>query len=1275
MTLKKTLYAVVAITGFTFLSYTLAAENPGASKPDRNRLAKTAGSPHWGQLNINNITTWMRSDGDGNQSPAGDNGAYYPIGTGNVVYEDGLVFGGKVFLDASYTTQPTRGIRVGGSTYLSNMGTRAGYVTGLGATAVAADPNLADVRVYRIRRDYYTMTDAIAARDAQLYYELGDVALVTPTQIAAIRQQYDTDWQNWPVTKGAPYVDRNGNGIYDPPPAFSAVFGPDKLISGNYDEPGVAGADPTTPADQVMFTVYNDLDKITANNFVGSDPIGVEIQKTAWAYKLTDALGNVYFTRYRLINKGGVTTTGTTKGSFYVDSMYVCQWSDIDLGDARDDLVGCDNAMNLGFAYNGQAVDSTFLRYGLPPPAVGYDFLGGPKVQGTVTDSAVFNLKTIKGWRNLPMTSFTYFSAGSIYNDPRPWANYDTSTGRWWKMLRGFAPLGSIGTADTVYRFPPGVTPTKFPLAGDPTQPASSSNFIDGQGTAWSVLPGDRRIMLNTGPFRMAPADTQEIYVGVVVGLGADRISSLSVMKANDLAVQTTFDNRFRVTTPTTAPTAPTNLTVTATSSSQVNLSWTASVSGSPTYYRIMRSLTSGSGFVKIDSVSGSVTAYFNTGLGASTTYYYVVYAVNAAGVSPASNQASATTLAAGVAPSAPTSVSATAISSSQINLSWTASATGSPTYYRIMRSLTSGSGFNKIDSVAGSQTTYSNTGLNAGTTYYYIVYAVNSVGVSPASNQASATSSVAAPGIPTPSSPASGATNQATTLMLTWSAGAGTAATSYDLRVSPNPSFLPLAFVDSNITSGTTRTVTGLANNTQYYWKVRARNAGGVSSYSTTFGFTTLATATVTISTPITFPDNPTVSTEYKLISFPMNTNGVVLGPLFPGNTPDDWIMFRDNGAATNFYTRLTSSSTLSSGEGYWLIKRGFYTPSYTGTQMAVGTDGNVVINLHTGWNIIGVPFNASVQWSVVKAANALPTSVLYSYNAAATYAQVTQMDPFKGYYFDNRTANLTQLKIPYPFPASVTPPTIETVYDWKMQLTFESDFNKDAENIVGIATGARNGYDDLDTRKPPLFMDQGFLYFSRPEWDEEFSRFNGDIRADMGEGQVWEFEVFNPRKSMGTVRLIGVNTVPVDYEVKLINLDNTTPIDVRTQDAYTFQSVKEKTKFRLIVGKRAYVEDEVKKYIPSQFALYQNYPNPFNPSTTLSFALPKDATVRLEVVNILGQLVAAIAQGKYAAGLHSMVWDASDGRQGIIPSGVYFSRLIVDGTLVQSRKMILTK
>jgi len=555
MILKKTLYAAVAMMCFVFISYTFAAENPGASKPDKNKLWKITGKPTHGILNINNITTWMRSDGEGNHSPGGDNGVYYPIGTGNVVYEDGLMFGGKVFLDAAYSQPPPiQGIRVGGSTYLSNMGTKAGHVIGSGATAVAADPDAADVRVYRIRRDYYTMTDGEAARDAQLYYELADVSQVTATQIAAIRQQYDTDWTNWPTAKGAPYVERTGNNTYDKPPAFSATFTQDELISGNYDEPGVAGSDPSTPADQAMYTIYNDLNVATCLNNVGSNPIGLEVQKLAWAYKRTDALGNVYFTRYRIINKGGVVTSGTTLGSFYIDSMYVCQWSDIDLGDAGEDVAGCDTTLSMGYVYNGQAVDGTFIKFGLPPPSSGYDFLGGPRVAGAATDSAIFDLKVWKGQKNLPMTSFAYFSAGSIYTDPRPWADYDIGTGQWWKMLRGYAPLGTIVTKDTSYRFPPGVTPTKFPFAGDPTKPASTTNFLDGMGTSYSVPPGDRRILLNTGPFRLAPSDTQEIYVGFVVGIGSDRISSVSVMKANDIAVQTTFDYRFQVAKPPAAP-------------------------------------------------------------------------------------------------------------------------------------------------------------------------------------------------------------------------------------------------------------------------------------------------------------------------------------------------------------------------------------------------------------------------------------------------------------------------------------------------------------------------------------------------------------------------------------------------------------------------------------------------------------------------------------------------------------------------------------------------
>ncbi|MGC2420077.1 MAG: malectin domain-containing carbohydrate-binding protein [Candidatus Acidiferrales bacterium] len=97
-------------------------------------------------------------------------------------------------------------------------------------------------------------------------------------------------------------------------------------------------------------------------------------------------------------------------------------------------------------------------------------------------------------------------------------------------------------------------------------------------------------------------------------------------------------------------PTAPSGLTATATSSSQINLSWTASSSScSGITYNVFRSTTSGFTPSSGNEITSGVTAttYSNTGLAASTTYYYLVEATNLGGTSAASNQASATTQAA----------------------------------------------------------------------------------------------------------------------------------------------------------------------------------------------------------------------------------------------------------------------------------------------------------------------------------------------------------------------------------------------------------------------------------------------------------------------------------------------------------------------------------------------------------------------------------------------------------------------------------------------------
>ena len=88
-----------------------------------------------------------------------------------------------------------------------------------------------------------------------------------------------------------------------------------------------------------------------------------------------------------------------------------------------------------------------------------------------------------------------------------------------------------------------------------------------------------------------------------------------------------------------------------------------------------------------------------------------------------------------------------------------------------------------------------------------------------------------------------------------------------------------------------------------------------------------------------------------------------------------------------------------------------------------------------------------------------------------------------------------------------------------------------------------------------------------------------------------------------------------------------------------------------------------------PTSFEVYQNYPNPFNPSTVIEFALPKQSTVELRVYNVLGQEVATLAHGTYAAGTHTVNFKADN-----LAGGLYFYRLQA-GSYVDVKKMLLIK
>jgi len=94
-----------------------------------------------------------------------------------------------------------------------------------------------------------------------------------------------------------------------------------------------------------------------------------------------------------------------------------------------------------------------------------------------------------------------------------------------------------------------------------------------------------------------------------------------------------------------------------------------------------------------------------------------------------------------------------------------------------------------------------------------------------------------------------------------------------------------------------------------------------------------------------------------------------------------------------------------------------------------------------------------------------------------------------------------------------------------------------------------------------------------------------------------------------------------------------------------------------------------------PETFALGNNYPNPFNPATTIKYALPEAASVKLEIYNVVGQVVRTLVDGRQNAGRYVVQWNASDDSGRNLSSGIYFYRLQAGDNFLEVKKMLLLK
>ncbi len=467
-------------------------------KGNRGSLSKTAQGPAQSVLNINSMTCWIGSDGYHDWVVASSYNGAYPKGTGvGAVFAEGIVWGGRV--DDGQTPV----IRVNGNDY------------GSGCRSVFDEP-----RVYRVRPDFQTgnLTD-----DAASFFDKS-LGSVSEGDINTIKAQYEADWIEWPADFGAPYLDADSNGIYEPDLNGNGIYG-----ESGEDIPGIPAAS------QSVFIAYDDALSATLYQ---CPPIGFEVRETYWAYAYTGALANVIYKKVDLIYRG---TPRSSPNSIITD-FYFMQWCDPDVGTATDDFMGCDTSLNMGYAYNATAEDATYGGIGLAPAAIGYDYLQGvSQFTGNPNDSAIFNLQWRKGYKYVnakPMSSAIYYAAGGDWSDPD--YNYQGAL-EYYNYMQGLKPDGTP-FPESVRDEIPGVG--IYLLAGDPV---AGTGKIDGPPNSSS---GDRRLLVINGPVDIRLGDTAQVVIALVGGLGgADNLANVTNMKKNDATAQIVFDQLFQLPT------------------------------------------------------------------------------------------------------------------------------------------------------------------------------------------------------------------------------------------------------------------------------------------------------------------------------------------------------------------------------------------------------------------------------------------------------------------------------------------------------------------------------------------------------------------------------------------------------------------------------------------------------------------------------------------------------------------------------------------------------
>jgi hypothetical protein len=390
-----------------------------------------------------------------------------------------------------------------------------------------------------------------------------------------------------------------------------------------------------------------------------------------------------------------------------------------------------------------------------------------------------------------------------------------------------------------------------------------------------------------------------------------------------------------------------------------------------------------------------------------------------------------------------------------------------------------------------------------------------------------------------------------------------------------------------------------------------------------------------------------------------------------------------------------------------------------WNGDDTAVDFGITYTANADTGWNLVGNPFLATIDWD--DNANWTKTNVestIYIWDpdanggdgeyltwngVAGTLPTAGLIAPFQGFWVKanaaspvlsvNKAAKTTGggfLRKDLPKSESTEKKIKETgPSDPQIQLRVTSPSGRSKKTNIMFSNDGAEAKDNFDAFRLLPLSSSHIEFHTLLDDGTELAinslplEFNSRVFIPL---HINYFE--NGLPVSGELEMVwgGLRNIPEDWILTLIDNDTETEINLMEELSYTFNhttraklvkstnpllptTIKSKAKSQSTRFTLKISTEQIERDVPEEVFLGHNYPNPFNPETTIPFGIDQDMNVSLVIYDVLGRKITTLIDQRLTAGRYSQSFKANH-----LASGVYFYRLITDKKVVV-RKLTLIK